>query len=589
MEVVGVLVPISDVFPGLTNDLRTFKSLLSGLSRTDVLFWCARLNLIISNPTTGSQKEQQQYALSTFFSPDDIARINGFVAKYSDPHSVSVFFRGQLLELIHWSCRWCKDHERDGTTFESPDIRRTFAQCALIASDVRSRRLKLDQLSLEVEPETAYLRALGPFRKGLEDSSAIHNPMHALGRGYAMFLTHFVRFYPTANQRFLEQTNLTLEEYYACLCTFMIHYLTQSVATEAKGENPSGIFDVNKFAERIPSRGKAILERYIALESQSVEELRKALWGNLADTSEEEPTAFDYRPLRERPILRAHDGRAIILDPVFYAENALYGPLFRIVRGAIGHEPNKIFAAFGYAFESYAQEILKTMYPLSTGSLVNRLSLNPMGDGDSGEVEIADACINDVTDVVLFQMKAVSLREQLILADSFESFLEHLRERYGIGAAKLAKAIGNLADGTWVSRRENFTQAKRIYPVLLTYDVLIGAPGYTRFLASEFEKGLVPDSLLSTGEMQKGSFRVAPLIVMTIDDLENLETSVDQIGLREFLNDYSISCPDRSVSLRNFMWENYRDRLHLSRSVLDQATETLRHVKQLIFEGDGIA
>lgn len=47
----GVYIPVSEVFPSIQNNFETFRSLLQGLSRTDSLFWCARLNLIISCPS----------------------------------------------------------------------------------------------------------------------------------------------------------------------------------------------------------------------------------------------------------------------------------------------------------------------------------------------------------------------------------------------------------------------------------------------------------------------------------------------------------------------------------------------------------
>ncbi len=42
-ESIKVFLPISEIFPDIESDLKTFKSLLRELSRTDALFWCARL------------------------------------------------------------------------------------------------------------------------------------------------------------------------------------------------------------------------------------------------------------------------------------------------------------------------------------------------------------------------------------------------------------------------------------------------------------------------------------------------------------------------------------------------------------------
>lgn len=43
------------------------------------------------------------------------------------------------------------------------------------------------------------------------------------------------------------------------------------------------------------------------------------------------------------------------------------------------------------------------------------------------------------------------------------------------------------------------------------------------------------------------------LIIMTTEDLEDLEVSVRNFGFKELLTDYSKECPDRLVNLRNYI------------------------------------
>jgi hypothetical protein len=58
---------------------------------------------------------------------------------------------------------------------------------------------------------------------------------------------------------------------------------------------------------------------------------------------------YDLKALRQRLILRASDGRAIIIDPVFYAEKATVGPLFFLAAGLAKGNANELFGAFGEA------------------------------------------------------------------------------------------------------------------------------------------------------------------------------------------------------------------------------------------------
>lgn len=64
MNPTGVYVPVHEVFPGIPHDFDDFAFLHRKLSRTDALFWCARLNLIISNPASPDHKARQQYGLN---------------------------------------------------------------------------------------------------------------------------------------------------------------------------------------------------------------------------------------------------------------------------------------------------------------------------------------------------------------------------------------------------------------------------------------------------------------------------------------------------------------------------------------------
>jgi hypothetical protein len=111
----GIYVPFATVFPGVSNDFTDFRSRIVQLSRTDTLFWCARLNLVLSNPTHPDHKLTQASAVRMFFTADAIARIDAFARVHPQ---VSVFFRGQLLELMRWVCLWCEDHSDDGVTLD---------------------------------------------------------------------------------------------------------------------------------------------------------------------------------------------------------------------------------------------------------------------------------------------------------------------------------------------------------------------------------------------------------------------------------------------------------------------------------------
>ena len=146
---VGVFIPVSEVFPGIESDFETFKALLKDLSRTDTLFWCARINLISTNPLESKHISRQQVAIDKFLTKNEIEAVNRFALTHGGANKVTVFFRGQLLELMRWTVLYCRDHPDDGKTFEDPNTRRKFVQAALIAADLWAKWVYGNRFSLK--------------------------------------------------------------------------------------------------------------------------------------------------------------------------------------------------------------------------------------------------------------------------------------------------------------------------------------------------------------------------------------------------------------------------------------------------------
>ena len=71
---------------------------------------------------------------------------------------------------------------------------------------------------------------------------------------------------------------------------------------------------------------------------------------------------------------------------------------------------------------------------------------------------------------------------------------------------------------------------------------------------------------------------------MSIQDLEDLETSTRDFSLREFLLNYSCDCADRIVSVHNYMSTSlkYKNRLRHSLYVASYVDKALRKMGALI-------
>lgn len=584
---IRVYIPVSEIFPDIQSDFKTFKSLLHDLSRTDTLFWCARLNLVISDSSNVDHLTRQQFGLNQFLATEEISAVNDFARRHRGTQRVEIFFRGQLLELLRWVALYCHGRPGDGTTFEDPEIRRKFTQAALLASDIWAKRIFENRFSVNGGIDIGRKRALGAIRKSIEATTLSPDLSKSLGRGWTLFKDYFSRFYKPFESEFLSLTGISIEQYFICLSAIMTNFMNPRIG--------AGIFDSSTLGESTPWRD--VFQKYMALESQTADELRDALWGQAQSdmSSYEDAPYYDYRPLREKPILRVEDGRAIILDPVFYSEKASIGPLFLLTQKKSSDKANEIFGAFGYAFESYACDILRRMFPDVSAFSSKRLSCNVHGTDQAGnEIEI-DACLNDVIEVVLFEMKAVFIPEDRILPENHESYLQCLREKYGMtggtsrdrrikGVGQLARIVRMLAAEEWLGQNKEFSKTQLIYPVLVVHDRFLTAPAYGSFLASEFKRLLAPDAELRSGELSKGQLRIAPLIVMAIEDLEDLETSIEHFGFRDLLADYSRSCPDRFMSLHNFIaLSEYSQQIYYNRSIAAKGLEILGKSQEAIF------
>ena len=306
------------------------------------------------------------------------------------------------------------------------------------------------------------------------------------------------------------------------------------------------------------------------------EELETSFWSDFE--------RIGYRALRERPIMITEDGRGIILDPTFFIERVSIGALFHVTKGKTRSESLRVFTAFGDAFEGYATDILRRMYPHRPG-LVDRVTFGMKGGDGCGKAFEIDASLIDVSQAVVFEMKAAFLREDAITDDKPESLLKEIRSKYGgssekgerdKGVAQLARSIGAIVRKEWMNTPES-AETTVIYPVLVVHDTRLDAPGIGHFLENEFRPLL--------GQVPAGK-RVAPLTVMTIQDLENLEKSVDAFSFVKLLAEYSCECPDRVRSLHNYMaYSEYARLVVPSDFLINASTGILDVLRQELFPG----
>lgn len=138
---------------------------------------------------------------------------------------------------------------------------------------------------------------------------------------------------------------------------------------------------------------------------------------------------------------------------------------------------------------------------------------------------------------------------------------------------------------TYVSARDvsSFADIAQVYPIVVSHDTRLDSPGTGVFFRNEMRQML-------GGELGEN---IRPLVIMTIQDLEDLEGGVSSgtIPLVELLSDYvkEIREVDPLCSLHNFIAHSkYLSRMKRSPLVFQKAIEVADRAKAVLFPGDGV-
>lgn len=530
-------------YPGIDPTFARFRSLVSSLSRDDALFWVARLNLILSNPNVYEPLEKQRYCVSILeLPPIATKRLDDFVWKNGGPDRVTVFFRAQLLELVRWILVLCDNHPTDGITFDQKESRRSFAQAAFIGTELwRKRTYHLLDSDEHTISSTRHVEQW-EIRKALQATGHSSEISLLLSRIKELFLhVYFTSQDPdgkAVTERFFIKTGLTPVQFFECATLVYLH------CAHIRPEDPSGgkcgIFTLDLLCRNCPDI-RPQMEQYIALVSQSPEELKQRLWKNTTPAAE---SPYSYRPFLVYPIIQFADGRAIIMDLHLYVDSVLNGSIFlsRLNRETLP------LRWFGDSFEKYCRKLLQppsdTKVPYS---FHERLRDQEKPDGGPE----ADALYLARSTCVLIEAKHAFLVENEDDIDSTRLIAE-LEKKYGKGDgvrgyAQLGRLIRHMIEQRWKPDIQGFNPLE-IFPVLVVSDKYITSPLTIKYLADQFDKEF-PGARINNHIINYQGRRIHRLVVLDLEEVERLGRIIDDGQLVKVLDVYSWKYPTR---MRNF-------------------------------------
>jgi hypothetical protein len=564
-------VPVSALGTHLTVDPEIFRSYFRHLDRDNLILLSAKLNLIVADGFCPNGKQNQELALRLLrqdglVDTGDLRRLDSYLRKLST--DAIVISRPQIFEFLRWACVWAPVK---GANFRwDNEARRAFLRALLMSYDLYSRREQEPALSPNKEEGQSIEQRRKNARKMMRLTALFAAPgrfpiIHA-GRATALLLNHFFKLYPAYCEAFQQITELAPEEYVECNCAVMLSLLQKD-----KKYSLQTLYGAYEFSARDlylnALHMKDVLLRYLKLESQTIDELASGFM-NQQLTS---PTSdfFKLKHVREKPLL-TNGEKYIVLDQVMFAERASIGALFLLMRR---YPPNQILQDFGNAFQEYVIELVRLFeerLPVESRSSVVREPPGRKASASKQKRPFGDIYIGKAETAILIEAKGVFLADDALSETDPEKFWERIQKLYGVstdkgvekrkGIAQLADSIIGLARGELLpeGEAESLSTCKTIFPVLVVHDGLMSAPFFARSLCEDFCEILGVNSVPESGFFSYESLRVSAPIVLTIWDLELLESVSGSGSMAELFEEYVTTDWERNANFSDFLFGKIR-------------------------------
>ena len=283
---------------------------------------------------------------------------------------------------------------------------------------------------------------------------------------------------------------------------------------------------------------KVQIESFFSLLAQTFEALNETLKNS--PISKELFEQFDYTTFRKYPLFYLSEDIVTSCDASFLIEKFSFG-LYHTVLNLLlefGKNPEPFFSDWGYVFEKYVNETFRAVYPEISG----RFHANAFFETKS-EKEGFDGLLEYPTALIAMEYKSGLLNAKAKYSGKAEILLKEMATKFGCSTNRsaikqLCSKIEFLFHTDAFKRQKlrnlDFPNVNNIYPVLIVNELSLEFGLAHWRLRTWFEKELGERSILK-------SVKVHPLMVMTIEDLENLIPYLDaeDFTFLEFAQYYS--------------------------------------------------
>lgn len=513
---------------GKESSLEEVRQHFSGVSRSAMTTLLCRLGVTFSPASPGTAVERDRSLLRPLLLPPAVRElVDAFDSEHRPPDAGVAFCRPQILLALRLAQHFCPD-------FDQPTLSTQTLQKIGLALIHVSSLLVDGRDTKEERPEdgVAAKKHVAAMMMSLFEVSNPPTSVHSLRRTFEMTRSPRWEQDPVlveAGKAFRAQVGLTITEYFSVVAGLVSKFTTDP--------HPGRVIEVlmAEALKKAPSRDgiRNALDR-ISLPYEALPSHTPAPEEAIHDAS--------IRPFRARPLIALPEERYLCTDATFLSMLITTG-LFWSVREMLPPPQQKaLFPAWGLLFEDYVHDSLEPCFP--EGTYIR----SPV---DRDDQEITDALVDYGSDVVLVEVKAVLVRDELKYGRDLDKILALLEERL-LKKGQIVRALTRLFD-----RRSGANEAERllkgrfverVYPVIVTYEHALCGPFIAEFLNERLQQQ-VREAGLPKHPVVK------PLTLIAADDVDLLEPLLRHgIKLSRMLKEFT-DFGRADVSFHNYLFD----------------------------------
>jgi hypothetical protein len=463
------------------------------------------INLIVS--TISYQDPVHKLLNALFLTAERLRQLQQLVKDNPPPDAVHVFNRVNVLLLQRLAL--IVSSTGHGADDESAQL---LGELALLANDYvtgselrQSEQDQVDYVTLLVEMLPTWDITNGP------------DLAYGLTRAYRLLQVHLLGNDPTVVELrhrlpldFSKATfdGLPIDDYIGCIFGMYSWYNALDARKMLAGEI-NCVIDTSGFLGKTHFP-KALFDGFIQARSKTVDEFKALLsdpittGAHLAAKLGSDAFLADTILVRTYPLCRIDATHVVCLDTTFLSELLIYG-LYWTILDALKKDDGDVFLSlWGRLFELYLNEQLAFHYP----SAMSPLTVDMRYDG--GQI---DALLDFGEDLIVFEFKGSLLKTQAKYNRDVDAFKRDFLLKFVENEKGDPKALRQLAISSTAAANGKLklsTRPKRIFPVLVGYEISLDASFVNRYGDEIFRTLLTPDLRP----------RVRPLTIMSVEAFE---------------------------------------------------------------------